>query len=123
MRIYTAARWGRKEEMAEVATALESDGHTVTARWVRDGEKGLPRECTSLMDMGDVAACDVLLSFTEPKGSYNAGGGRHTEFGMAYVLGKKCVNVGDHEQIFHHLPGVITFTTLSAAREYLRRLG
>lgn len=120
MRVYVAARWNRKLEMAGIAQLLRNDGHEVTARWVDDGEKGLSRESNALMDMGDLAAADVLLTFTENKGSFNTGGGRHTEFGMAYVLGKKCVVVGDREQIFHHLPGVTVFPEWGQARDYLK---
>lgn len=120
MRVYIAARWKRMQEMKGHAETLRQDGHTVTARWVDGQEAGLTRECNAIMDYGDVAAADALVTFTEPYGSANVGGGRHVEFGMAYALGKPCVLIGPREVIFHHLPGVWQFDDFESARAFLK---
>lgn len=119
MRVYLAARFSRMPEMAEYAKQLRADGITVTSRWVDGAEAGITRVCNAIMDYGDVAAADVVLSFTEAHGSENAGGGRHTEFGMGVALGKRMIIVGEQEQIFHHLPGVRQFKEFQAARNFL----
>lgn len=119
MRIYLAARWRRMGELSDYAKLLREDGHFITARWVDGAERDLTRECNAIMDYGDVAAADIVLSFTEAYQSEHSGGGRHVEFGMGYALGKKCVIVGEKEQIFHWLPGVKQCDTFEQARTYL----
>ena len=43
MKVYLAARYGRRLEMLEVAKRLEATGHEVTSRWIRGstGARGL----------------------------------------------------------------------------------
>lgn len=112
MKIYLAARFSRKEEMAEFARRLESVGHVITSSWVFGGEEGLTLPEVSDLDLNDVLRADMVLSWTEALGSYNRGGGRHTEFGIALALGKYNWLVGEREQIFHHDERVRAFAHL-----------
>lgn len=43
MKIYLAARYGRREELAGYRKELEAEGHIVTSRWLR-GNHDLPLE-------------------------------------------------------------------------------
>ena len=59
----------------------------------------------ALNDVDDVCAADAMVFFTDPTKTITRGG-RHVEFGMAVILETPILVVGDHENIFHHLPGV-----------------
>lgn len=116
MKIYTAARYGRMGEMRAFNEIIRAAGHKTTARWV-DGAEEILEEKTegALMDVEDVKRADVLFFFSQPKGSLNAGGGRHFEFGYAFAAGKRCVVIGERETIFCHLPNVAVVDTLAEA--------
>lgn len=109
MKIYTAGRYARRLEILEYAKKLEEAGHEVTARWVHGDEEGKTLEQVAMMDWEDVIRADMALVFTDPKGSAQTGGGRHTELGMAYALKKHVWIVGEKEQVFHSLLGVKQF--------------
>lgn len=112
-KVYIAARYGRRPDMAVIADTLKSKGFEVTSRWVYGNEEGLTREQVAIMDYEDVLAADVCLSFTETRGSYNVAGARHTEFGIAYQAEKQCDIIGDLEIVFHHLPTVKVYKDVS----------
>lgn len=112
MKIYTAGRYARREEILGYANQLEAAGHEITARWTKGDEEGKTLEEVALMDWEDVVRADMVLVFTDPKGSAQIGGGRHTELGFGYALKKHVWLVGEWEQVFHSLPGVKRFTNL-----------
>jgi len=98
--------------MEAVANRLKTFGFDIVARWVYGGEDGLSREQIAILDIADVDACDVLVSFTQPYGALTKGGGRHVEFGYALARGKRLVVIGSRENVFHHAPNVSVFPTL-----------
>lgn len=109
MKIYLAGRYARLKELKRYAVTLEKAGHTVTARWLDGDEEGKTQEQIAMMDWEDVVKAEMVIAFTDPYGSLNKGGGRHTEFGMGYALKKHCWIVGQKEQVFHSLIGVRQF--------------
>lgn len=120
MKIYTAARYARREEILEYAKLLQQAGHTVTANWTKGDEEGKTLEQVAIMDFDDVVRADMVLVFTDPKGSSQTGGGRHTELGFGYALKKHIWLVGELEQVFHSLPGVRRFDTMDQVIESLK---
>lgn len=118
LRIYLAARYSRHAEMQGVRDVLAALGHTVTSRWIDQHDGALeasytqeklnadPEECGvfGVHDVEDLAAADVVISFTSAGGGGK--GGRHVEFGLALGLGKRVVICGPRENIFHALPHV-----------------
>lgn len=126
MKIYLAARYGRRAEIAKYGEKIESLGHTVTSRWLKglhtlpDGvtlEKKVERmdpevqqkiEEYAIEDVVDVLESDLVISFTETGPTPR--GGRHVEFGIAYAVGKKLWVVPGRENIFHWLPKVESMT-------------
>ena len=67
-------------------------------------------------DLEDVLRADCLVSFTEEPAAgvaWAARGGRHVEFGIALAMGKRLCVVGPRENIFHHLPRVEVFRSLT----------
>jgi hypothetical protein len=114
--IYIAAKYGQIFEMQRVRDRLVQEGHVVTAQWIDGNESSMSQEAAAVMDMEDVKRADTVLSFSNPKGQLNTGGGRHVEFGLGLALGKRMLVVGPKgEHIFHHMPGVQFFDTLEEA--------
>lgn len=101
-KVYMAALFQRREELEKLAPLLELAGHQNNARWVAGMEDGLEREEISDLDLQDVKECDILMSFTHPRGTPTPGGGRHVEFGYALALEKRMVLIGPRENVFHH---------------------
>lgn len=105
-RIYIASRYSRKPEMLKYISVLESAGHTVQADWLQSNHDHTPSIDCAEIDITDVSACDIFLTFTEEPRTTNSRGGRHVEFGMALALKKRLIIVGPEENIFHSLPQV-----------------
>jgi hypothetical protein len=113
MLVYLAAAYPRLEEMRGIRDVLEAFGHKVMSRWI-DQPPGEGAGVTELaadpaayvkyaeLDMADLAAAEVVISFTGEGGR----GGRHVEFGMAVAMGKRLVLVGPREHVFHTLPHI-----------------
>lgn len=135
MKIYIAARYGRKDELKTLFAKLEELGHECTSRWISDGEEGKTQQQAAEMDVEDVLRADALLFVGEPSGSVNRGGGRWFEFGVAFQAGKLCLALLDdsgsgehsgsrdgHESVFTHLPSVRTFRSEAEVLDYLGML-
>ena len=134
MKIYLAARHGRREDMLQMAAMLESHGHHITSRWIRrpaeaddadfsnpwtaEGDRIRLGERLAGDDLADIRACECLIAFTEgPNGGPEANrGGRHVELGIAIALGKKVAIVGPRENIFTCLPNVQQYHNLPELR-------
>jgi hypothetical protein len=124
MRIYLAAAYSRRLELAGYADQLRADGHEITAKWLTGihEEPGWHEALYAADDFADVQRADCVLSFTEaPKTSRNRGG-RHAEFGMGLAWGKLLILCGPREHCFHFLPQVRHFEgTAAEAFDQARR--
>lgn len=134
MHIYIASRYSRFPEMQQHAHVLESEGHTVTSRWIRGqhsldeslnrGQSDEVRENFAIEDIEDLTKSDIVLSFTEtvlvPAGDRPSKGGRHVEFGMGVALNKRMVNIGPREHVFHWLPNVEHYGSVDEFLDVLR---
>jgi hypothetical protein len=131
MKIYVAASYPRKEDAKLVAEELKRAGHIlIAARWLYEDEgydSDLNRDETeeqkcerlagaAVRDIEDVKECDVLVCLTDGENQLTHGG-RHSEFGMALLLGKKAILVGPLEQVFHYHPAVIHYDTVEKMLE------
>lgn len=113
MKIYLAAKYGRRAEIAEYARQANAAGLTVTSTWLYRSEDlqsdtdavsaRLADDARdwSLSDLEDIRAADVLVCFADDK---HVRGGKHFETGYAYAIGKRIVIVGAPELTFHRLP-------------------
>jgi hypothetical protein len=114
MKIYIASRYDRRFEMLGVTGVLMRAGHVVTSRWVEGRGEG--PALAALEDLSDILRADCLISFTEePEAgvSWAARGGRHVEFGYALAAGKRLCVVGPRENVFHFLPRVEVYASIS----------
>lgn len=134
MKIYLAARYSRREELAAYREELKALGHDVQARWL-DGKHQLSDAGTPIGDHGealvegvgdgstnvanaelrtkfalddweDVNAAELVINFTELPRSKANRGGRHVEYGIALANKARVIVVGYRENIFHWLPQV-----------------
>ncbi|MEN6356409.1 MAG: hypothetical protein ABFD83_04915 [Armatimonadota bacterium] len=125
MNIYLAARYGRRKELCGYAAQLAFAGHHITSRWHYGKhemtEPGADPQRFAMEDCNDLWAADMVISFTEEPRSGHSRGGRHVEFGMAVILGKKLCVVGYRENIFHCLPEVAFFQTWKDCLESLTK--
>lgn len=107
---YLAARFSRRAEMQEKAELIQSlHPCEVVARWVFGGEEGLDRRAIALLDLEDVDKCNTFVLFTHPRGSKQPGGGRFVEFGYALAKKKRCIIVGEYENVFVSHPNVLVY--------------
>lgn len=111
---YLAARYPRRVEMEGIANAIRAKDDTsdCVARWVFGGEEGLTRPQIAALDLNDVHRCDTFILFTHKRGSKQPGGGRFVEFGYALAKGKRCIIIGDYENVFVSTAGVDVYPTL-----------
>ncbi len=115
MKIYLAATYSRYPEMQGVAEKLRGLGWEVTSNWIT----GIPYKDPSqdaMKDIDDILNADTLLFFS---GGVGSKGGRHTEFGFAYAMQKTIIIIGERENVFHSLPGVVIVDDLETAIVWL----
>jgi hypothetical protein len=117
-RFYLAARYSQQEEMKGVRDILKALGHEVTSRWIDQAQEIVPDNFSdqgddwraagrhAVMDLDDVAACDVLLLFTR---ELSTTGGYHTELGFALARSKPVQLIGPARSIFMKHPNVVQY--------------
>jgi hypothetical protein len=115
-RYYLAARFSRREEMRIIAEQIDSSAPDArcVASWVFGGEDDLTRPQIAALDFADVALADTMILFTHERGSLQPGGGRFVEFGYALALNKRCLVIGDYENVFISTPGVTVYPNVTA---------
>lgn len=95
MKVYLAARYGRREELAGYARELRAEGIEVTSSWhdrlgLPDDspDRPMPRQAhEARRDFGDIRAADVFVLFAEHPGVDGSGrGGRMVELGYCLAL-------------------------------------
>lgn len=128
MKVYLAARFSQKNEIAKLAEELRAAGVEVTSRWLNEKAPANStmdqysdeylRE-TAAIDLEDIDAADALVLFTVNPKEPTVRGGRHTEFGYAMGRGLGLMIVGPRENIFHYLPAVVQRDTWEEAKDVL----
>lgn len=120
MRVYLAAGFSRKNEIAEKSQELENLGIKVTSTW--PWENAAPNSTLDEVgddylifngrkDLNEILAADALILFTQSPLKPFCRGGRMHEAGFAMGLGKTLLICGPKENIFHYLPEVNQFDT------------
>lgn len=118
MKVYLAARFSRRDELATYREQLIRYGHTCECRWLTDPAHRIEvddlrsnahrfNQELAWHDLHDLAAADTCVFFA-PGGSR---GGCHVEFGYALAAGKRLVWVGERGHVFSYLPAVEQFDT------------
>jgi nucleoside 2-deoxyribosyltransferase len=129
-RIYLAARFSRKDELAGYKSDLERAGLIVSSRWLTGAhdwsgtdDDEIPEAALvpfAIEDLEDIDACDILVAFLETPDAGYMSGGRHVELGYALGRGKSILTVGERpENVFH--AGMDRVTTWPEALSALTR--
>lgn len=122
MRVYLASRYSRRDEMARFAQYLRRSGVIVTSRWIDERLALDPtlNDCTpehnlrvARIDLDDIDEADVVIFHSADPLVGTPRGGRHVEFGYAMGVGKRLVVIGGRENIFHFLPAVQHYATIT----------
>lgn len=135
VKVYLAARYSRKNEIAAYAQELKSMGFEVTSTWTEETHATNVQltDITpathaeySQRDISEIDAADMMVFFSESPTEPHVRGGRHVEFGYALAIGLDILIVGPAENIFHYLPesfGIERVDTwLQAKSNLVRRL-
>lgn len=131
-KIYLAAKFARQDEMKKVREILSEAGFEVTSRWLdeitMDAKTVTPgdfkaelNEHVALVDLVDIRRADAFLTFTEPNGSQNKGGGRHWEMGYAYAMGKRIIAIGEKEIVFHYMQDIEFYENITTVINELNK--
>lgn len=112
MKIYLAANYSAHPQMREVAKTLAEHGHEVTSEWITGTHSGHDHAHYAQIDLRDVDAADAMIFFSAAPPGSRTRGGKHVEFGYALAKGKRIFVVGEHANVFHHLPGIVQRATL-----------
>lgn len=131
MKIYIAAMYSLKDQMREYRDRLRADGHEIVSTWMdetHDATSCLADISPNLLaqyarnDLKEIAACDVILFFSEEPTVPTRRGGRHVEFGYALAWKKKIVVCGPQENIFHLLPQIQFVEDFAHARILFKQI-
>jgi nucleoside 2-deoxyribosyltransferase len=112
MKVYLAAAWSRREEIARFARKLEKEtGVIVNSAWLFEEPEASEREYWAKVDRDDVYGSDVLVRFTDEVTTPTVPaklitGSRMWETGYAYANKKPIIVVGGHQCIFDWLPEI-----------------
>ena len=131
MKVYTAGRYSRRDEIAEYARILRANGIEVTSRWLEEkgsltGNMGDNTDEfyieTANVDIEDVKLADAVIFWAEDPLVGVPRGGRHVEYGYALGTNKPIYVIGPKENVFHYIDRVYHFDTfnefLNAFRKY-----
>jgi nucleoside 2-deoxyribosyltransferase len=123
VKIYLAARFGRRDELREIARTLRRMGYTVMSSWLEQEEDAIESPDSphlAGLDLREIGESDVFVAFTDHPGTPGAErGGRHVEFGAAAALGKGIIICGPVEHIFHRLPSVVRVGSVMRLLDHL----
>jgi nucleoside 2-deoxyribosyltransferase len=128
-KVYLAARYSEKHEMALQAEVFEKNGLEVTSTWLAESHHPDTKmsevhvddlTCYAYNDLRDIDAADWLVFSSVEPTTPTVRGGRHVEFGYALARGKKILVVGPEENIFHHLPNVVHVSDWESALTLLK---
>jgi nucleoside 2-deoxyribosyltransferase len=120
VKVYMAARFDLKNEIAEKSQELENLGIKVTSTWpyeavgAEENYMAVPQEYLekyARVDIDQIMNADALILFTQDPLIPFCRGGRMHEAGFAQGLGKTLIVCGPKENIFHWLPEVTQFDT------------
>ena len=129
MKIYLAAQYHLKADIAAKAAQLEELGHEVSSTWHKeDIPAGAGLEAATdktwaeyaQRDLDEIFSSNMFIVFTVDPNTPTRRGGRHVETGFALSRPSIiCAIVGLRENIFHYLPWVKQFDTWEGALECL----
>ncbi len=108
MKLYICIGWDNLKYGKELARYFEAEGFDITSHYLApDYEADQDSAEAAMLDLKELIAADALLHVTGDGIARSTTGGRHHEFGIGMGLGKVLVVLGNAENIFQQLPGVL----------------
>jgi hypothetical protein len=129
VKVYLAARYGRKAEMQEVAKILEAIGITVTSRWLTEPESANVVEeelqQAALRDYDDIRTVDYFVRFSDDLSTPTipsswGTASRMEETGMAEAWGIPIIIIGPKQSVFDRLPDRVILPDVPTFVTYLQ---
>lgn len=123
MKVYLAAQYHRKHEIASFAQQLRDSGLEVISSWTDEvysplaqlgeiGEADL-REIAE-RDINEVMRADAVVLFSVSDQEQTRRNGRMVEFGVGLALDKRMIVCGPRENIFHYITDVEVYPDWNA---------
>ena len=127
--VYLSAAFSRQTEMQWVANELQKRGIRVTSRWIVENPHAT-RLQRALYDVEDIKIANVLVRYSDAtvdelhvEGKSMPAklvtGARHTEMGMALMLGIPTIVIGGPQNVFDFLPQVKHLHNTEQMLDYL----
>lgn len=101
MNIYIAGPYAARIELLKEKGKLESQGHTVTSRWLLGLHDGVDPTICAKDDLEDIDCAQKLVIYLD-KGP-GTRGGMYVELGYAIARNKEIEIVGSPTNVFTHL--------------------
>ena len=114
---YLAGKFRWRLVIRQVATKLETHGHTVIARWLHGHDSPTSPEIQARWaadDFEDINQCDAVVVFQFPCDEPEPSTGRHVELGYALGKGIPVILVGLPTSVFHYAVGMTRFASLES---------
>ena len=103
MKIYLASPFEKQPFMRVVRGHLQERGYEVTADWLDEKTETGQDAALAQRDIAAIQAADVVVVYNPQEFRYSGTGGRHVELGIALMLDKVVVLLGERSNVFHHL--------------------
>lgn len=129
MKIYLAAQYHRKHEIAIYALMLREAGLEVVSSWTDEEYNPLVKLSeVAEVDLGRIAErdfneilrADVVVLFTVSDQELTRRNGRMVEFGIGLARDKRMIVCGPRENIFHYLNDVEVYPDWHATLRALK---
>jgi len=129
VKIYLAASYGRKKQVARLAKELKIRGFTLVSTWYTEGYPPTVQlqdvsheelRQIALRDVQELEQAEVLVVISDAPAYVR--GGKHFETGFAYRKGIPVVVLGEREHSFHYLPDVRVVSNMRELFRILREL-
>lgn len=131
MKVYLAARFSSKAEVALRAEELKALDIECTSTWLTEeapANTTLDKHSdsylthTAMVDIRDMRRSDAIVLFTIDPKEMTPRGGRHFESGFAYGSGKPLIICGPRENVFHYLPDVVVCKEFEQVKQHLLKM-
>lgn len=122
-KVYLAARSEDREEALRLRRALIGVSIGCTARWLdvpRLNQPGTLTEESAELCTRDIISADVFVTLSSRRTFRDTTGGKHVELGMALMLRKPILLLGERENVFHYYGQVQVLPELTNAAQLAR---
>lgn len=126
VKIYIAAPFPLKNRAINLMRDLTAQGFEITSRWLfketKMSDSVEENKGFATTDLEDVVKSHIFLLLNPPEWINAGTGGRHTELGFSFAIGKPIYILGVRSNVFHSLDGIEVFDTYHEVLDALNKL-